>query len=304
MDLIGSGEELFGSEGIEFYGAGSCMKGGLSYADKLTTVSPTYAQEIQTEAYGERLDGLLRSRSEDLTGIVNGIDTDSFDPMQDPALEVPFRGSLPRKRKNKLALQRELGLAESEAAPLIGIVSRLVDQKGFDLVQAVLEPVLKEGVQLAVLGAGDWHYEQMFRRAAAERPGQVAVWFGFNDGLARRIYAGSDMYLMPSQFEPCGLSQLIALRYRSVPIVRETGGLKDTVKAFNEFTGQGNGFSFTHYNAQDLLFTIRRALAFYNDEQVWQKIVANGAKDDCSWKQSAKSYMALYDELLLNRKET
>ena len=150
MDLLGSGDELFGTEGIEFYGAGSCMKGGLLYADKLTTVSPTYAEEIQSETYGEKLDGILRYRSHDLVGIVNGIDTASFDPMNDAALEVPYRGSIPRKRKNKLALQRELGLEQSEQVPLIGVVSRLVDQKGFDLVEAVLEQILQEEVQIVV----------------------------------------------------------------------------------------------------------------------------------------------------------
>ncbi|MFC5652177.1 glycogen synthase GlgA [Paenibacillus solisilvae] len=303
-DLLNSGDELFGSEGIEFYGAGSCMKGGLLYADKLTTVSPTYAEEIQTETYGEKLEGLLRYRSNDLVGIVNGIDTSSFDPMNDPSLEVPYRGSIPRKRKNKLALQRELGLEQSEQVPLIGVVSRLVDQKGFDLVEAVLEQILQEEVQLVVLGSGDWHYEQLFRRAAAKQPTKVAAWFGFNDGLARRIYAGSDMYLMPSQFEPCGLSQLIALRYRSVPIVRETGGLRDTVTSYNEFSGEGNGFSFTNYNAHDLLYTVQRAVSMYRDETTWQKILVNGAKDDVSWIKSAKSYQALYSDILSKRKET
>ncbi|WP_219837782.1 glycogen synthase GlgA [Paenibacillus sp. R14(2021)] len=302
-DLMGSGDELFGSEGIDFYGAGNCMKGGLQYADKLTTVSPTYAEEIQTEYYGEKLDGLLRYRAGDLIGIVNGIDTELFDPMNDAALRHPYRGSLARKRKNKIALQQELGLTESEETPLIGIVSRLVGQKGFDLIEAVLEQILSENVQIAVLGSGDWHYEQMFRRAEIKRPGQVATWFGFNDGLARRIYAGSDMYLMPSQFEPCGLSQLLALRYRSVPIVRETGGLKDTVQAYNEFMGTGNGFSFTNYNAHDLLHTVQRAIQFYGNQDEWQKIVANGAKEDYSWTRSAKAYLSLYHDIVPQRKE-
>ncbi|MFC4810020.1 glycogen synthase GlgA [Paenibacillus sp. GCM10023250] len=303
MDLLGSGEELFGSEGIDFYGAGNCMLGGLRYADKLTTVSPSYAQEIQTEYYGEKLDGLLRWRAGDLSGIVNGIDTSLFDPMNDPALAVPYRGSLLRKRKNKLALQRELGLTESEDTPLIGIVSRLVSQKGLDLIEAVLEQILSEDVQLVVLGSGDWHYEQMFRRAEANRPGQVATWFGFNDGLARRIYAGSDLYLMPSQFEPCGLSQLLALRYKSVPIVRETGGLRDTVRSYNEYTGEGNGFSFTNYNAHDLLYTVRRAIRLYRDPETWQRIVTNGAKDDYSWTRSAKAYLVLYAAIVPQREE-
>jgi len=303
MDLLGAGEELFGPDGLEFYGAGSCMKGALLYADKLTTVSPTYAHEIQTETYGERLDGLLRYRSSDLSGIVNGIDTASFDPMADPALEFSYRSALARKRKNKLSLQRELGLPESGSIPLIGVVSRLVDQKGFDLVEAVLEPLVEEDMQLVVLGSGDPHYEYVFQHATERWPNKVKVWFGFNDALARRIYAGSDMYLMPSRFEPCGLSQLIALRYRSVPIVRETGGLKDTVLAYNEYTGEGNGFSFTHYNADDLLYTVRRALACYRDDPTWEKIVASGGRSDCSWDQSARTYMSLYADLLSKRKE-
>ncbi|UVI27890.1 glycogen synthase GlgA [Paenibacillus spongiae] len=304
MDLLGAGGELFGSDGLEFYGAGSCMKGALLYADKLTTVSPTYAREIQTDSYGERLDGLLRYRSADLSGIVNGIDTESFDPMADPALEFPYRNSLTRKRKNKLALQRELGLPESAETPLIGVVSRLVDQKGFYLVEAVLESLAEEDMQLVVLGSGDPHYEYVFRNATERWPDKVKVWLGFNDALARRIYAGSDMYLMPSSFEPCGLSQLIALRYRSVPIVRETGGLKDTVLAYNENTGEGNGFSFAHYNADDMLYTVRRALDCYRDEHVWETIVANGGKSDCSWDQSARAYMSVYAGLLSKRKES
>jgi len=303
MDLLGAGEELFRPDGLEFHGAASCMKGGLVYADKLTTVSPTYAAEIQTEAYGEQLDGLLRHRAADLSGILNGLDTSLFDSMKDPALAVPYRDSLLDKKANKAALQQELGLPESIETPMLAIVSRLVDQKGLDLVEAILEPLMQEDVQLVVLGAGEQRYESAFEHAARRWPEKVRVWLGYHDGLARRIYAGSDMYLMPSLFEPCGLSQLIALRYRSVPIVRETGGLKDTVLAYNEYSGEGNGFSFTHYNADDLLFTVRRALRFYRDEQAWNRIVANGGACDYGWDSSAQAYMALYQDLLLNRKE-
>lgn len=302
MDLVGMGEEIYGYRGLEYYGAANLMKGALEYADKLTTVSPTYAKEIQTSEYGEGLDGLLRHRSGDLVGIVNGIDTTSFDPMNDPALVTPYRNSLAKKRRNKLALQRELGLPESESVPLIGIVSRLVDQKGLDLVAAVLGQLLDEEMQLVVLGSGDPHYEGIFRHATESRPDKIKVWFGFNDSLARRIYAGSDMVLMPSLFEPCGLSQLLALRYRSVPIVRETGGLKDTVRSYEEETGEGNGFSFTWYNAHDMLYTIRRAIGLYRDEKVWERIVANGVKEDYSWAKSAKAYMALYQELAARRR--
>lgn len=300
LDLLGAGEEVFRTELLEFYGAANCMKSGLVCADKLTTVSPTYAEEIQTEWYGEKLDGLLRRRSGDLSGIVNGIDTALFDPMNDPALVAPYRHSLDEKRRNKTALQRELGLPEAENVPLIGIVSRLVEQKGFDLLAHILDEALSEPAQWAVLGAGERRYEELFREAAARRPDKIAVRLGYDDGLARRIFAGSDLYLMPSKFEPCGLSQLIALRYLSVPIVRETGGLKDTVLSYNEYTGEGNGFTFAHYNAHDLLFTIRRALKFYADPAAWGTIAANAAKRDYSWDRSAKQYLALYDELVSN----
>jgi glycogen/starch synthases, ADP-glucose type len=303
QELLGAGWEFFGPDGLEFYGAASCMKGGLLYADKLTTVSPSYAQEIQTAYYGERLDEVLRSRAGDLTGIVNGIDEQSFDPMNDGALHVPYRSSLPRKRKNKLKLQEELGLTPSERVPVIGIVSRLVEQKGFDLIAATLDELLREDVQLAVLGAGEWKYEELFEDAARRYPGKAAIWLGYNDPLARRIYAGSDLFAMPSRFEPCGLSQLIALRYRTVPVVRETGGLRDTVQAYNEHTGEGNGFSFTNYNAHDYLYTMRRALSLYRNEEIWKRIVDNGARSDYSWTRSAKSYMTIYSGLLEQRKE-
>lgn len=302
-DLLGVGDDLFGSDGLEYYGAGSCMKGGLVYADKLTTVSATYAQEIQGEEYGEGLDSLLRYRSGDLSGIVNGIDEDLFDPMNDPVLHTPYRSSLSRKRKNKLNLQQEVGLPLSEEVPLIGVVTRLVEQKGFDLIAAKLEDLMQEDVQLVVLGSGESRYEQLMNDTAARYPDKAAVWLGYNDRLARRIYAGSDMYLMPSRFEPCGLSQLLALRYRSIPIVRETGGLKDTVRSYNEYTGDGNGFSFTYYNADDYWYTLRRALSLYRDETVWKQIVANAAKENYSWNRSAKAYLALYDQLLIHRKE-
>ncbi|WP_123040958.1 glycogen synthase GlgA [Cohnella candidum] len=295
QDLLAAGDELFSSDdGLEFYGAASCMKAGLLYADKLTTVSPTYANEIQTEEYGEKLEGVLRRRSGDLTGIVNGIDTEVYDPMRDPHLAVPYRDSREKKRRNKTALQQELGLEVDERVPLIGVVSRMAGQKGFDLIGEALPELMDEHVQLAVLGSGEPRLEAMMREAAARYPGRMTVWFGFNEGLARRIYAASDLYLMPSRFEPCGLSQLIALRYRSVPVVRETGGLRDTVESFNEYTGKGNGFSFGPATAHDMLFTVKRALTFYRDEEAWAKILANGAKRHYGWETSAREYERLY----------
>ncbi|GGF86845.1 glycogen synthase GlgA [Paenibacillus abyssi] len=302
-DLLGIGPEFFTPEGLEFFGGGSCMKAALLYADKLTTVSNTYAQEIQGRAYGEKLDGVLRKRATDLSGIINGIDAISFDPMQDPEIAFPYRDSLAKKRLNKLALQRELGLPESEETPVLGLVSRLVEQKGLDLLEAIMEPLLSDRLQLVVLGTGETRYEDMLRAAMEKHPLNIAAHFGFDDGLARRIYAGSDMYLMPSQFEPCGLSQLIALQYRSVPIVRETGGLKDTVRPFNEVTGEGNGFCFSRYDAGDLLDTIRRAVTLYENQELWNQITGNAAKEDYSWNRSARSYMRLYRELASQRRE-
>ncbi|MEF3306081.1 glycogen synthase GlgA [Paenibacillus sp. GYB003] len=297
QDLLSVGDELFTEDGLEFYGAGSCMKAGLRYADKLTTVSPTYAREIQTEPFGEKLDGVLRQRAGDLRGIVNGIDTDSYDPMNDVHVKVPYRSSLAKKRQNKTELQLELGLPADGDVPLIGIVSRLVRQKGFDLLGEALPGLMLENVQLAVLGSGDPDIEAMLRDAAARYPGRIAASLRFDEGLARRIYAGSDLFLMPSRFEPCGLSQLISLRYRTVPIVRETGGLLDTVVPYNEYTGEGDGFTFGPASAHDMLYTIRRALSFYGDPETWRRIVANGAKKDIGWDASSRQYRELYREL-------
>jgi starch synthase len=298
QDILAVGDDTFTEDGLEFFGEGSCMKAGLRFADKLSTVSWTYAYEIQTEAYGEKLDGVIRQRAGDLWGIVNGIDTEVYDPMTDPHLAVPYRNSIDKKRQNKTALQQELGLPVDAAIPMIGIVSRLTGQKGFDLIGEALPALMKENVQLVILGAGEPGIEAMLRQSLLQNRDKMALWFGFYEGLARRIYAASDMYLMPSRFEPCGLSQLIALRYRSVPIVRETGGLKDTVESYNEYTGAGNGFTFGPATVHDLLFTVRRALSFYDKEEHWEKIVANGAKKDYGWESSARLYYKLYRELV------
>jgi starch synthase len=294
-DIVGARDEDFSEDGIGYYDGGSCLKAGLVYCDLITTVSKTYAEEIQTWEYGENLEGLLRKRNYVLYGIVNGIDNSAFDPMTDTHITVQYRDSLAKKRKNKMKMQADLGLTVDENIPLIGIVSRLVQQKGFDLIEHALHSILEMGVQLVVLGTGDWDYEQMFRDAALRYPNQVSAHISFYEPFARRIYAASDMFLMPSLFEPCGLGQLIALRYRSVPIVRETGGLKDTVEAFNEFTGKGNGFSFTHYFASDMLHTIRRAVDFYYQKDEWKRIINNITKCDYGWDASAAQYIKLYE---------
>ncbi|GGA25233.1 glycogen synthase GlgA [Paenibacillus physcomitrellae] len=297
-DLLGLPNSYFTPEGVEYYGNVNYMKAGLVFADHVTTVSPTYAQEIQTSFYGYGLDGLLRSISGRLSGIVNGIDTKLYNPATDKALPVTYRSNLTKKRENKAKLQEELGLPVAPDIPLLSMVTRLVEPKGLDLVLRILDELLYfDDVQIVVLGTGDPAYEQWFREAAYRQPQKLSAQIRFDDSLSRRIYAGSDMFLMPSKFEPCGISQLLALRYGSIPIVRETGGLNDTVKAYNEFEGEGNGFTFTHYNAHDLLYTIRRAIQFYHQPEHWKKIVKNAFSGDYSWSVSAGEYAEIYRQI-------
>jgi starch synthase len=299
-DLIGVGYEYFTVDGLEHFDCVNFMKGALNYADKITTVSSTYAGEIQTEYFGEKVDGLLRKRAGDLLGIVNGIDYESYNPETDPHLFFSYnlKESVHLKRENKWELQKQLGLPAHQEVPMIGIISRFVEQKGFDLILHVLEDLLQHDVQLVILGTGEAKYEWAFREMAMRYPDKLSVNIRFDEGFARQIYAASDLFLMPSRFEPCGLSQLLALRYGSVPIVRETGGLRDTVRPYDEFQGTGNGFSFTNFNAHDMLYTILRALHFYKDEETWAKILANVATCDFSWRESAKQYRMLYEQLV------
>ncbi|MDF2961857.1 MAG: glycogen synthase [Paenibacillus sp.] len=297
-DYFALGEEHLGGYALELYGGASFMKGGLLYSDIITTVSPTYAEEIQTPYYGENMDSLLRSQQHRLYGIVNGIDYDEMDPMTDPHLEVNFRDSVSKKQLNKVKLQERLGLPVNKDIPMIALVTRLVDQKGLALVDRVIENLLSLEAQWVILGTGEHRYEQLFRWAGDRYPDKLSANITFNEGMARQIYAGSDLFLMPSQFEPCGIGQLIAMRYRSVPIVRETGGLKDTVQAFDETTGEGTGFSFLNYNAHDMLYTVERAVKLYNDPEAWKQIWANIKKKDFSWRKSAQQYAALYNQLM------
>ena len=302
-DLLHLGDEAYLEGGVGFYNQCSFMKGGLNFSDRITTVSPTYAEEIQTPYYGEQLDGLLRYRAADLTGILNGIDTTEYDPSTDPFIDPNYSWhSIARKQKNKLALQAELGLDEDENAPLIGMVSRLSSQKGLDLVQCVLNEIIATGAQLVVLGKGEDNYVNMFCAAQQRFPGRIAARIEMNGALAHRIYAGCDLFLMPSKFEPCGLSQMIALRYGTLPIVRETGGLRDTVFPYNEFTGEGNGFTFANYNAHDMLHVIERAVSLYREDQkTFLKLARRAMRGQYGWDQSAKVYLAFYRELLINK---
>jgi starch synthase len=298
-DLLNLSDRYFTIEHLEFYGNVSFMKGALVAADIITTVSPTYKEEIQTEYYGERLDGLLRARQRDFIGILNGIDDEMYNPKTDPFIAVPYDiHTITRKQMNKRALQQYFGLSIREDVPIIAMVTRLTKQKGLDLVKCVFHEIIAEDVQFILLGTGDKEFEQFFHYMAETYPDKVKVYIGFNEELAHKIYAGADLFLMPSKFEPCGLSQMIALRYGTIPIVRETGGLNDTVQSYNEFTGEGNGFSFTNFNAHDMLYTIRRALTFYKEKQVWEKLMKEGMSGDYSWAQSALKYNKVYADLM------
>ncbi|MBR5302499.1 MAG: glycogen synthase GlgA [Clostridia bacterium] len=300
QDTLGLGDSLFTSDKLECYGCANYMKAGLVYADELTTVSPSYSDEIQTAFYGERLDGLLRARKDQLSGILNGIDIDDYDPAKDPMIYANYDPyHLGGKEYCKQELQKELGLEVDPNAPIVGIISRLSNQKGLDLIECVIRELMDTGIQLVVLGMGEAKYTNLFSWAESEYPGRLAARFAMNHQLAHRIYAGADMFLMPSQFEPCGLSQLISLRYGTVPIVRETGGLRDTVLSYNKFTDEGNGFSFFNYNAHDMLHTLRRAVHYYkNNREVWYKLIVRGMTGDYSWYASANKYMEMYDRLV------
>lgn len=272
------------------------MQGALNYSDAITTVSPTYAGEIQTPAYGEHLDGVLRRRREALQGIVNGIDTDHFNPETDPAIAQNFSVSdRSGKAICKAKLQEELGLTVRDDQPLMTMVTRLTRQKGMDLVTYALDRVLSNGVQVAVLGTGDYEYENALRYFASKYPGQMAARIQFDPALSQRMYAGSDMFLMPSLFEPCGLSQMIAMRYGTLPVVRETGGLKDTVIPYNYETGEGTGFSFANFNGDEMGDAVfRGARLFWDNHDAWNNVVTQAMNQDFSWTRSASKYMDLY----------
>jgi starch synthase len=298
MDWFSLDHNYFTADKLEFYGGGSFLKGGLVYSHILSTVSVTYAEEIKSMFYGEHMEGLLNAREKDLYGIVNGIDYKEFDPKKDPLIYHTFsKSKLSGKIANKLALQQELNLTVSEEIPMIGLISRLVDQKGLDLIACVFDEILAEDMQFVILGTGDKKYESLFVEAMNRYPGKVAANIRFDNILAHKIYAASDLFLMPSLFEPCGLGQLISLRYGTLPIVRETGGLKDTVTAYNEETKEGNGFTFTNYNAHDMLHTIRKALALYRKKTLRNKLLKEAMSCDYSWQSAADNYMELYQTL-------
>jgi starch synthase len=271
------------------------MGRGILFADAVSTVSPRYAAEILTPDFGERLDPLLRERKDRLYGILNGINTQEFDPATDSRIAAQFDAfSIEKRTPNKRMLQELVNLPLSEQTPLIGIISRLTDQKGFDLLDQVAEPLLEQGIQLVVAGTGDQHYHYMFQKLAARYPEQVSVNLTFNVELSQRIYAGADMLLMPSRFEPCGLSQMLAMRYGCIPIVHRTGGLADTVQELDPVKGTGNGFSFTRYHPFHLFAAIVRALEVYKFPESWHDLMQRAMLADYSWDASAERYVALY----------
>ena len=286
---------IFHLDGLEFYGHVNFLKGGIVFSDKISTVSPTYAREIQTRELGAGLDGLLRHRSADLVGILNGIDTSLWSPGTDRALAASFTASKPAgKAINKQALQEKLGLEVSREAPLAAAIGRLDPQKGFDLILAATPQLLREGVQLVLLGAGAQHYLDAFEALRKEFPRRLSINQGFQPDLGRQIYAGADIFLMPSRYEPCGLGQLLALRYGAIPVVRRTGGLADTIQDFDEEPESGRGFVFEAFEAQALREALDRALTHFRDRTTWRKLVQRAMRADFSWKSSANAYVELY----------
>jgi starch synthase len=287
---------LYRPDLLEFWGDINLLKGGLVFSDALTTVSRKYAEEIQTPEYGFGLDGLLRARRASLAGILNGVDYERWNPQTDPAIPAPYSASnLAGKQVCKRELLREMGLPESAMTrPLLGIVSRFAIQKGFDLIGEIAWDLFQGDVSLVVLGNGDARYEEIFQTLANQLPGKVALQIGYNDGLAHRIEAGSDIFLMPSRYEPCGLNQIYSLRYGTVPVVRATGGLDDTI---SDLPGSQTGFKFTDYNGRALLGTIRAACAAWIDRKSWTSMMLRGMRQDFSWAASAAEYSRLYSSL-------
>lgn len=299
--LSGLPKELFVPDKLEFNKGANMLKGGLVYADYITTVSDTYAREIQTDYYGEGLNGLMYARRMDMQGIVNGIDYDEYNPATDSKIYVNYdiESFRKKKQKNKQGLQEELGLEVDNHKFLLGLVSRLTNQKGLDLIECVMEQIVDEFTQFVVIGTGENRYENLFRHYAWKYPNRVSANICYSDDLAHKLYAAADAFLMPSLFEPCGLTQLISFRYGTVPIVRETGGLRDTVKPFNEYENTGDGFSFSNYNAHEMLGTINYAKKiFFEQKKNWNMMVDRGMSNDYSWRVSAGRYEGVYRYLL------
>ena len=299
-DVIGLGRNYFNEGMLAFHDDVNLMKGAIMASNFVTTVSPTYAQELRTPFYAHGLDGIINQQSGKLQGILNGIDMDFYDPAKRTGLAANFNIKTLKKGKAacKQALQRAVGLNEDPNVPIIARVSRLVGHKGFSMVTDVLNNIMEQNVQMVVLGTGDWQYEEAFRHAQWQYPGRFSAQLTYSDPLSEQIYAGADMFLMPSVSEPCGLSQMIAMRFGTLPIVRETGGLKDTVFPYNRFEGTGRGFTFADINAYDMLWVIREAIGlYYNNQEAWVSMQKEGMTADFSWNQSAQEYLNIYQRI-------
>ncbi len=295
-DVLGFGQEH--ESLLDYDGCVNFMKGAVECADKVTTVSPSYAGEILDPWYSHGLDSILSQRRSKLCGILNGIDVINYNPETDPALWKNYSAAdFSLKSENKAELQKMMNLPVKADVPVVAMVTRLVSHKGLDLVKAVADELLEnDNVQLIILGSGDWQYENFFKELAGRHPEKVGLWLGFVPDLAHKIYAGADIFLMPSKSEPCGLSQMVALRYGTIPVVRETGGLRDSIKDSGD--GEGNGFTFANYNAHEMLHTIRRALEGYKNPEGWKILVQRALDSDYSWGRSANEYIRLYKELI------
>ncbi len=297
-DVAGLSMEYFKEDGLKFYDAINFMKAGIVYSDTVTTVSKTYAEEIKTEYFGENLHGIIRDHEYKLLGIVNGIDYDIFNPEKDKNIQKNYSvETLDDKVLNKLALQKLYNLPVNKDIPVIAMVTRMVKMKGLDLVRHIFDELMQNDIQFILLGTGDREYEDSFNYYQGRYPDKVRSRIYFNEMESHLIYAGADLFLMPSLAEPCGISQLVSLKYGTLPVVRETGGLKDTVIPYNEFTGEGNGFSFRNFNAHELLFTLKRALELYKDKDKWNLLMKNAMMSKNDWEKSSGEYIAIYKRL-------
>jgi starch synthase len=300
--------EDFTVHGFEFWDHLSFLKAGVMFADSLTTVSPTYAEEIQRPEYGYGFDGVMRARSAALTGVLNGIDHEEWNPSHDRFLPAPFDAeNIDRKRESKRQLLQTFGLAtddETMARPVVGMVSRMVEQKGLDLVAALGGRLAQLDATFTIVGTGEPRYQDLWRQLAADHPGRIAVYVGFDERRAHLVEGGADIFLMPSRFEPCGLNQMYSMRYGTVPVVRAVGGLVDTVRPYNPKNGQGTGFLFSDYTPGALLDALSRALVTYRQPKAWRRLQVNGMKKDFSWDRSAAEYVKMYKRVIAARRKT
>lgn len=298
-DLFGLGFEYYREDQLKYYDCINFMKGAIVTADQITTVSPTYRDEILTDYFGEGLNGLLQERNDHLIGILNGIDEDVYHPEKDATIYQAFHSEQwLLKKENKAYLQRIFDLKIDRNTPIVAMITRLTKQKGMDLIERVFHEMMQENVQFILIGTGDIAFEDFFRKMEANYGEKCKCYIGFNEEVAHQVYAGADLFLMPSKFEPCGLGQLIAMKYGAIPIVRETGGLNDTVQSYNDQTGEGWGFTFKNFNAHDMLYTYRRALAYYRNQPLWSQLVITAMEKDYSWAQSAFKYNQLYSDVI------